>query len=1246
MAKRSFMMLVLFLVAGIPMFAQNATTSVRGTVTDQTGATVVGAAVTLTDLSSHNQRTQAAGKNGEYIFEQVLPAKYAIEVTAEGFGVQKKEVELLVNQPSTVNFSLKVGAAAETVEVTAAATLNFSDATIGNAIANTQIQATPIDSRNVADLLSLQPGVLYIKPNNNNGPITQDSRVGAVAGARSDQGNVTLDGIDDNDQTFGYAFTGVLRSTLDSTEEYRVTTSSANAEAGRSSGAQVTLITKGGTDHFHGSAYEYLRNEYFDANDWFLKKAQLQSGTRNRPGKLERNTFGGTIGGPVLRDKLFFFFNYEGQRTNENQTVTQETPTTSFLAGNIQYKNTSGGVSTITPAQLAALDAGCVGNGVCPNGPGVNANALKYLSQLPAANGLTIGDGLNEGSYTFSSPNPFTLNTSILKLDWNATAAHHIFVRGNLQKDVNSGAQQFPGLPASTTAEDNTKGIAAGDTWTVGAHLVNDIRYGYTRQGYSNRGVGTGSYVDFRFFATPTAETRSTLRSVPLNTITDTLNYTKGTHSIQVGGTWRLIHNNHSSDANSWNSGSTNPYGLSGAPPSPTTIGLPGVANGFANPYVTAYASLVGTTPVVTHRINYQVDPGGATGSLKAQGDYVTRNFVSNEFEYYLQDSWRATPKLTLTYGLRHTLLQVPYEKNGQSAAPTIDTHAFFLQREAASQVGQVYEPNLSFAPNGPAFGRPGYWSKQKTNVAPRFALAYAVDSKTSLRAGAGLYFDHFGQGIVNAFDASGSFGLATTLSSPLGVLSTESAPRFIDRTTLPNLPIASGSSKVSFPYTVPSNSFLITWGVDNKLKTPYSEVVNLSLQRQLPGGFTFEADYVGRFGRHLLQQVDLTTPTNFVDPKSGTSYFQAGKQLSQIVDQNGGARSQAAVSSVPSIPFFENLFPQLANIVIRNSKGVVTYDGSGKSATQNIYALEWTTYRTVLGESTALADLDYYCSYGCPQGPRFWQNQFASLYAWSSMGSSSYNAGQFILRHPLTHGLQMDVSYTLGNSIDQGSDAERSNETQTGSGSYITNAWNPEQSRGVSDFDTRHLITANGSYMLPFGKGAMFATNAGRFTDLFLGGWRVAGIARWTSGLPFSLSEPGYTTDWEIGSYAVLTSKMKSAKTVINGTPNAFANPSALNNSVASGGPVLRLPYPGESGQRNNFRGDGYFGADASLTKPFRITEGQTLRFTWEVFNLSNSVRFDPRSLSRTLTSGTLGNYSYTSTTPRRMQFSLRYSF
>jgi hypothetical protein len=1237
-----FLPLVLSLaMSTCAVLAQTATTTLRGSVSDPSGAVVPNATVSVTEVTTGLRAARATDAQGGYVFSPIAPGDYRITVSASGFGEGAKQAELLVDQPATINFQLQVQGTATTVDVSATAqTLNVSDATLGNAVNNTTIEALPMEGRNVPDLLSLQPGVLYLGRSINQ---NSDSRSGSVAGARSDQSNVTLDGLDDNDQVNGFAFTGVLRTTLDSTEEFRVTTSNANADAGRSSGAQVSLVTKSGTDSFHGGLYEYNRNTMATANNWFNKQAELREGLPNEPGKLIRNTFGGTFGGPIRRNKLFFFFNYEGQRTAENQQVTQIVPTAKYRTGALSYlyDNASGGTSaaTLAPAQVAALDAPCVANKVCPAGPGPNADVLSFFNQFPVNNGFTKGDGLNLGSFSFSSPAPGSLNTSIVKLDYVLNDRHRLFFRGNFQKDTQEGTENFPGQPPSTSLEDNTKGFALGHTWTILPSLVNDLRYGYIRQGFSSRGIGSGDYVDFTGLTPLQAETRSLVVHVPVNNIVDNLTWTRGSHTLQFGANWRLIHNDRGSDLNSYDSASINPGTMAGNAPDPSTIGMPSVDSGFTNSYLFAYTYLVGAITKQTNVYNYQVAKGGESASVLADGSFINRRFKANEWEGYVQDSWRVRPNVTLTYGLRYTLLQTPYEVNGQQIAPTVDTHAWFIQRGVAAAHGEIYEPNLTFAPNGRANGRPGYWPAQKDNFAPRIAVAYAPDSKTSVRAGFGIYFDHFGEGIVNTFDQYGSFGLSTSLTNPSDVYTPETAPRFTGVRSLPGIDVGpTPPSTATFPYTPPMNSFAESFTVDNHLKTPYSEVMDFSIQREIPGGFTLEAAYVGRLGRHLLQQVDLAEATNFVDPQSGMDYFTAGTLLSKMVDANHGDPH----AQVQAIPYWENLFPNLAR--------------NGQSATQFIYTNEWSQYRYTTGETTATADIDFFCIYGCQtdaQGhniSHFWQNQFATLYAWSSIGSSYYNAGQLTLRHTASHGLQFDLGYTLSKSLDMGSDAERASEASSnGSFSSILNSWRPQLNRGPSDFDTRHLITLDWVYTLPFGRGRAYLASSNRVLNAAIGGWQWSGLTRWTSGLPFSVTEPGWSTNWHIQSYGVRTGHVGVHKHLDqNGEPQVFTNVAALNSGITGNGSPIRLPYPGEAGERNNFRGDGYFGTDSGLSKSWNAGESKSLRFAWEVFNVTNSVRFDtnPLSLGNNLTTGSLGIYSATLTAPRVQQFSLRLAF
>ena len=546
--------------------AQTAVTSIHGTVFDQTGAALANAHVSISDPATGYKSERVTGPHGEYAFEQVKPDTYTILVVAPGFAPQKQVAELLVNQARTADFKLAVGAASgETVEVVSAdSALNTSDATIGTPFDTHQIKSLPIEGNNVLDLLSLQAGVLFLGDKTTQQQDT-DSRSGAVDGARSDQSNVTLDGVDDNDQNAGYAFSGVLRSTRDSVEEFRVVTTNANADSGRSSGSQVSLVTRSGTNGYHGSAYEYYRPTNTVANDWFNKQAELGSDDPNTPPKFLRNTFGGSVGAPIWKDKLFYFVAYEGQRTAEDQQVTQEVPMAGFVAGNLTYlspscassnppASCSNGVVTLSSANIASMDPNCYSDGSCPLGPGVDSAVESYYAKLPAPNGTQLTDGYNLASYTFASPNPINLNTLIAKLDYTASDKHRLFARANLQDDHTSGPIQFPGQGANYTLVDNSKGIAGGDVWSISSSMINNLRYGLVRQGYANRGVTNGPYVTFQNIANLTgAGYTSSVVSVPTHNIADDLTWIKGKHTFQFGGNYRLVLNNRSSDATLYN---------------------------------------------------------------------------------------------------------------------------------------------------------------------------------------------------------------------------------------------------------------------------------------------------------------------------------------------------------------------------------------------------------------------------------------------------------------------------------------------------------------------------------------------------------------------------------------------------------------------------------------------------------------------------------------------------------------------
>jgi len=504
--------------------AAQAASSLNGSVTDPSGATVAGATITLTDAATGLQRTTTSNTAGLYQFLDVPPGKYRLEAAGKGFAAFSVEsLTLVVKTPSTVNIRFRLAGVAESVTVQAEAPLiNRTDASLGNTIEQNQIAQLPIPDRNVVSLLSLQPGVAYLG-NQSEELQNTDTRSGAVNGMRSDQSNVTVDGIGVNDQNFGYAFTSVLNVPPDSVQEFRVTTANSNADSGYSSGAQVAMVTKSGTNQFHGSAYEYNRNTIFSANDPFLKAAQLTSGQPNKAPKLQRNVFGVTFGGPIKRNRLFFFANYEGRRDAEGTSVLRNVPSSSLRAGDLEYLcadpaqcpgGTVNGVTgvpagyyALNPSQIKAMD---------PLHIGPSAGVAGILQQYPGAN-ENAGDGVNTLGYRFASNAHSSFNTYIARLDYHITAngSQTLFWRGETQNFKEPGLQQWPNQGAATTLLDDSKGSTVGLTSLISPRLINDFHWGFVRQGVERAGASNNPGVFLNGIDDLVPFTRSTTTFVP-----------------------------------------------------------------------------------------------------------------------------------------------------------------------------------------------------------------------------------------------------------------------------------------------------------------------------------------------------------------------------------------------------------------------------------------------------------------------------------------------------------------------------------------------------------------------------------------------------------------------------------------------------------------------------------------------------------------------------------------------------------
>ena len=1220
--------------------------SLSGTVYDPQGNAVAGATVTATNHATGAARSATSSKEGGYQIPQLSPGTYKVRAEARGFAtIVQENVPVVVSTAVTLNISFKqVGAVSDTVTVQGGESIiNTTDATVGNTFNERQISQLPLEARNVVGLLAAQPGVVFIGNTNADG-MTTDDRNGSVNGGKSDQANVTLDGVDVNDQQNGYAFTSVLRVTLDSVQEFRVTTTNANADQGRSSGAQVSLITRSGSNSFHGSAYEYHRNTITSANDWFLNS----SGVGRQ--KLIRNVFGGRFSGPAIKDRLFFFLNYEGRLDRREDSIPRVVPSVDLRSGIVKYngRDASGAsvLKSLTPDQVKALD---------PAGIGVNPNSLALFNKYPLPNDNTVGDGLNLQGFRFKSPIRLDWHTYIARLDFNLSERHLIFVRGNLQDDLDTTLPQFPGQQSRFTNLTNSKGLAAGYTSQFSSTLTNNFRYGYTRQGLEAAGVSTAAYVTFRNLAPiESTNARSNGRTIPVHNFIDDLSWVKGAHSFGFGGNFRFIRNDRFDFTNSFPSASANSSWLLGTG---VTLRPPDITGG-AVAFSDTMMALLGI--ISQGNASYNFDK---SGSVIPVGAPVKRRFGADEYEFYGQDSWRVRPNLTLTFGLRYGLYSPPYETNGNQVAPNIRLGDWFNLRGTNGLKGipDNAAPQISFDLAGPANGKRGFYDWDYNNVAPRFAFAWSPrfqgksflkaifggEGRTAIRGGFNLAYDRIGSGLAVTFDQAGSFGLSTQLTNPSSSLTPVTAPRFTSFTSIPAGLLPSPPASNTFPKTFP-NAFAITHGIDGNIRTPYSMSYNFSIQRELPKNMSLEVAYIGRFGRKLLIQGDLAQPVNLLDSLSGTLYYDAAKKLIGLSGTN--------ILNVPAIPYWENIFGAtlggMTALDLDDSYGDFfkfnpgVTPGTVLSPTQIAYFLYSQEYAP--DYTSALFDLDR--GFGSKFGKNaFFDDQYSALSAWRSIGTANYNSMQMIFRKRFSQGLQFDFNYTFSKSFDWSSGPERS---VSFGGGFIVNSWIPGQRKSVSDFDLRHSINTNSIWELPFGKGKAIGNNIPGFADAIVGGWQLTGIFRWTSGLPIGVGNGRFwPTNWNITGFASRIGPLPNLKTTKNappaaagGTkgPNIFPDPATALKSYGN-------TLVGESGERNGVRGDGFFGIDFGLGKTFKMPfEGHKLQFRWETFNLTNTVRFDVSSLTLDLGAGrpNFGKYSETLTNPRVMQFALRYEF
>jgi hypothetical protein len=629
-----------------------------------------------------------------------------------------------------------------------------------------------------------------------------------------------------------------------------------------------------------------------------------------------------------------------------------------------------------------------------------------------------------------------------------------------------------------------------------------------------------------------------------------------------------------------------------------------------------AVTAVIGRFSQYTANFLYDIN-----GNLLPGGTVSDRTFRTQEYDVYGQDSWKITPHLTLTYGLRYTISKPIYEKNGFETTTDIPlSDVFQLRREAAAR-GQNYATPITLVRSGPANNGPPLYSYDKNNFQPRFAFAYSPSFENGLlkrlfganhesvfRGGVARTFDYYGQQLAVSFDLNNAIGFATsqTIAANTFNVSTRPAPLFT----------GFGQSVRALPRIVVPPTLVLTQpfdpdpvfqqariesSLDSKLEAPVNYSWNFTFERELPKGLVVQASYIGRIARQLIASRDVMALNNLVDPVSRMDWYTAASILENLRQAN------TPISAVQQIPYFANLLPANISVLMEENYfggccGVFP-SPNNLNQTQAVYAValnfygnDWTDTQDVIEDGLGRNI--------------FFHPQYGAYSAFSSIARSNYHAGTLSLRQRLGRSLTADFNYTLSHSHDDASGLQTSGGY---GGAFILNPLRQGDSYAESDFDVRHIINANAVWELPFGRGRRFFGGVGRVGDALLGGWQLGGIFRWNSGLPIfnPYDDARWATNWNVQSSGV---RLRPVQTCPTQGGKLFGN--CLLDAYTS----FRGAFPGETGDRNVLRLPGYFNLDMGLSKSFNMpwSETQKLQVRFEAFNVTNTQRMGDIDSSR----------------------------
>jgi hypothetical protein len=1278
----SFALLVLGVLSlGIAAEAQTSTTGiVLGTVTDSSGATMVDATVVLRNTATNNQTTQTTNAAGQYTFVNVAPGAYEVTVKKDGFRTSTvTALTVEVAKSYTVDVKLEVGAVSESITVSTEARveLQTTDAQVGDVIGGTTLSRLPTLQRDASELLTLQPGTTpYDTPANggfgNNG--------GTVAGARSDQNSITMDGIDITDNTVGGGATAVnfIPTGVESLEEFRVGVSNANAAFSRSTGGNITLISKSGTNAIHGDGYWFHQSDGYNANSWDLNHtpdaATGKPFTYKTPFKDNRE--GVSVGGPLIKNKTFFFSNYERRRFPSASQVSHIVPTDNLRDGILSFVD---GTGTVRQYDLATSTAcGPSGNLPCdPRGIGISPTIKTLYGLNPAGNDPSLPgvDGNNTTGFVSDASTPIKYDFVTFRLDHNFSDKAHFFGRYIYSRNLAVTSNQIDTLNNQTiaTTGNDTRGdgaIGALD-YAFNSMTSNVIHFGWIRSRVFLPGLspsasattlalaGTNTSAGFVALAPGLAETG--LIDVPIDVDTqrartqgnfqrnkqlvDDFTRILGRHNITAGGDIRwlpLIAQRNDKVVGSLASlVATEDADVPGTTQSVSQADMPPPCSTTVTTFclmptdVLRWQRLYAATLGIVDNVNVL---GVRDGNLNPQpfGTPLIANTTQRAYDAYFQDSWRIKSTLTLTYGLGYGWQTPPSELHGQQTFEINDstgqilTAAGYIQaKDQAALNGQTFNPTIGYLPIKSS-GRSAIWNTDYGDVSPRLAVAWNPSytdgkrgklfgqGKTVVRAGFGIYYDRINN-VQSVEIPQLGVGFAETLVLPTPPCSLNG--------------VVSGCNAALGQSNIGASGFRV--GVDGALPVPAFPAVSSPIVPALGGeNLSFAVDPDFKVGRSY--SVDFTIQRelpgnmlmelgyigrfardlpNSVDFDSSPYMFvdkTSGQTFAQAFDIV--AHELATGKPVTDQPWFNN---QLAG-----------FTGTGCSSPTTCLAAQAAS--GFLGQSvtSVFAFID-----GDRQAlgmPTFNNHQINfALFMRTHNDLSNYHAATVSLRKRPSHGLQFDMNYTFSKSLDQ------VGTVQNNAGTYAT-SFNPNFQYGPSLFDHTHIFNTIFNYDLPGGHGHKISFR-NNIADKFISGWYVSGVFRAVSGAPLTVVDGDLGGGFfgnslnaiptvGIGSLgagvhgSVCSTSFGSAGNGPNctGAPtgtglNLFANPAA----VAADFRPVNISTDGRDGTGNPIRGPGLWNLDSRLGKTTSFHERYKVEISADFFNIFNHVNFFPPSMN-----------------------------